>query len=123
MVITCNRCAKTFTCKSNLRRHQNESCKGSPEAFPLVGDDTVNAVDIELAPTAVKRRKVHTSIGHGIEGENPIEKDRAEEVESKIRDTVEYLIRHDRTEIDKLLTAFQDGDNSMRMMFFVYVNL
>ena len=36
--------------------------------------------------------------------------DHAEEVESKIRDTVEYLIRHDRTEIDKLLTAFQDHD-------------
>ena len=61
MAITCNHCTKTFTCKSNLRRHQNESCKGSPEASPLVGDD---AVDIELAPIAVKRRNVHASIGH-----------------------------------------------------------
>ena len=53
---------------------------------------------------------VHTSLARRIEGKNHVEKDHTEEVEIKIRDTVEYLIRHDRTEIDKLLTSTQDDD-------------
>ena len=69
---------KTFTHKSNLRIHQDESCKGSPEASHLVDEDTSNA---ELVPTAVKRRKRHASIGHGIEGDNRVEKDHERRVE------------------------------------------
>ena len=40
------------------------------------------------------------SIGHGINGEKPAEKD------EKIIDTVEYLVRHDRREIEELLNTF-----------------
>ena len=179
MAAICNRCGTSFTRKSNLRRHQNESCKGSPIS------DTVSAVindGIELAPTVVKKRKVEqpamahseydalydlqpsnnirflpetinglanrfnelfpkywvskepnarnelvslldellhqhgitheiykkmndllsTSIGHGINDA----KDEREELEKKVIDTVEYLIRHDRSEIDELLNTF-----------------
>ena len=64
MAAICNRCGTSFTRKSNLRRHQNESCKGShPEEelnnSPL--SDTVSAVindGIELAPTVVKKREL-----------------------------------------------------------------
>ena len=46
-----------------------------------------------------------TSIGDGINEA----KDEREELEKKVTDTVEYLIRHDRSEIEELLNAFQ-GD-------------
>ena len=46
------------------------------------------------------------SIGHGINGEKPIEKDEEEELEEKIIETVKYLVRHDRTEIEELLNSF-----------------
>ena len=46
-----------------------------------------------------------SSIGHGINEA----KDEREEIERKVIDTVEYLIRHDRSEIEELLNAFQ-GD-------------
>ena len=51
-----------------------------------------------------------TSIGHGINGEKPAEKDEEEELEEKIIDTVEYLVRHDRTEIEELLNSFLVDD-------------
>ena len=43
-----------------------------------------------------------TSIGHGINEA----KDEREELEEKVIDTVEYLIRHDRLEIEELLNTF-----------------
>ena len=46
------------------------------------------------------------SIGHGINGEKPTEKDEEEELEEKIIETVKYLVRHDRTEIEELLNSF-----------------
>ena len=189
MAAICNRCGTSFTRKSNLRRHQNKSCKGShPSDEELKNSpvsDTVSAVindGIELAPTVVKKRKVEqpamahseydalydlqpsnnirflpetinglanrfnelfpkywvskepnahnelvslldellhqhgitheiykkmndllsTSIGHGINDA----KNEREELEKKVIDTVEYLIRHDRSEIDELLNTF-----------------
>jgi hypothetical protein len=194
MAAICNRCGMPFTRKSNLRRHQNESCKGSPPAeeeitkiSPPTASDVISAVindGIELAPTVTKKRKLEqpvatrneydalydppssnvrflpetindlanrfnelfpkywaskepnshnelvslldellhqhgitheiykkmndllsTSIGHGIDDG----KDEREELEKKVIDIVEYLIRHDRSEIEELLNAFQ-GD-------------
>ena len=188
MTALCNRCGTSFTRKNNLRRHQNESCKGSHPEEELKNSllsDTVSAVindGIELAPTAVKKRKLEqpavahseyealydlqpsnnirflpetingladrfndlfpkywaskeptahnelvslldellhqhgithetykkmndmlsTSINHGINEA----KDKREELEEKVIDTVEYLIRHDISEIEELLNAF-----------------
>ena len=72
---TCYQCGKLFTRQRNLRRHQISACKGSPEkneaslerneVLPPVGDNVVNALlneGIELAPTAVKRRKLQRSL-------------------------------------------------------------
>ena len=59
---TCNRCGATFTWKTNLRRHQKDRCKASWS--PTI-TDTANAVvnnEIELAPTAVKKRKLNLPI-------------------------------------------------------------
>ena len=39
------------------------------------------------------------SIGHGINGEKPAEKDEEEELEENIIETAKYLVRYDRTEI------------------------
>ena len=188
MTALCNRCGTSFTRKNNLRRHQNESCKGSHPEEELKNSplsDTVSAVindGIELAPTAVKKRKLEqpavahseydalydlqpssnipflpetinglanrfnelfskywaskeptahnelvslldellhqhgithetykkmndmlsTSIGHGINEA----KDERVQLEKKVIDTVEYLIRHDRSEIEELLNVF-----------------
>ena len=72
---SCYQCGKLFTRQRNLRRHQISACKGSPEkneaslerneVLPPVGDNVVNALlneGIELAPTAVKRRKLQRSL-------------------------------------------------------------
>ena len=65
MTATCNGCGRSFTRKSNLQRHQNESCRGSqPSNEELKNShipDTVSAVindGIELAPTVVKKRRL-----------------------------------------------------------------
>ena len=68
----CNRCGTPFTRKSNLRRHQNESCKGSPpkeeeikKISPPPVSDIISAVindGIELAPTVSKKRKLEQPV-------------------------------------------------------------
>ena len=186
MAVICNSCGSRFTRNYNLKRHQNKSCKGSPQEEvmkPFHISDTVNAVindGIQLAPSVTKKRRLPathseydalydlkppsnvrflpetidglanrfnelfpkywakkepnahnelvslldellhqhgitheiykkmngllaTSIGHGIS-------DEMEELEKKVVDTVEYLIRHDKSEIEELLNTFQSDE-------------
>ena len=97
----CNQCSKTFASKRKLGRLQENSCtqcgdglylfkreQGLKKITERVADDM--AIDDGMDPVI-----------------NP-----EEMLANKIKDTAEYLIRHDRAKIKELLTKFLDYDEN-----------
>ena len=114
----CNQCPKTFTRKSNLRRHQENSCNGDGlylfkrgHGLKKVAEKVADTKAVEkVADTKVADTKVDDH-DMAVDEMEPVS-DPKEVLANKIKDTVEYLIRHDKAEIEKLLTKFQDYDEN-----------
>ena len=112
----CNQCSKTFASKRNVRRHQENSCNGDGlylfkrgHGLKKVAEKVADTKAVEkVADTKVADTKVddHDMTDDEME---PVT-DPKEVLANKIKDTVEYLIRHDKAEIKELLTKFQDYD-------------
>ena len=96
----CNQCSKTFTRKNNLRRHQENSCNGGGLYLFKRGHGLKKVADTIVDDMAVDDQD-------GVAVTDP-----EEVLANKIKETVEYLIRHDRAEIKELLAKFQDYDEN-----------
>ena len=105
----CNQCSKTFTRKSNLRRHQENSCTQSGDGLYLFksGHGLKKVADMEVADTNIAEKVDDIPVDDQDDDEmtDPVI-DPEEVLANKIKDTVEYLIRHDKDEINKLLKKF-----------------
>ena len=100
----CNQCSKTFTRKNNLRRHQENSCNGGG-LYLFKRGHGLKKVAEKVTDTIVDDMAVDDQDDVAVT-------DPEEVLANKIKDTVEYLIRHDRAEIKELLTKFQDYDEN-----------
>ena len=138
----CNQCSKTFASKRNVRRHQENSCNGDGlylfkrgHGLKKVAEKVVDTKAVEkVADTKAAEKVADTKVAEKVADTKVAEKvadtkvddhdmsvDDQEDVAvtdpevvlaNKIKDTVEYLIRHDRAEIKELLTKFQDYDEN-----------
>ena len=129
----CNQCPKTFTRKSNLRRHQENSCNGDGlylfkrgHGLEKVAEKVADTKAVEkvadtkvaekVADTKVAEKAADTKVAEKVDDHDMTDdemepvSDPKEVLANKIKDTVEYLIRHDKAEIKELLTKFQDYD-------------
>ena len=120
----CNQCPKTFTRKSNLRRHQENSCNGDG-LYLFKRGHGLKKVAEKIADTKAAEKVADTKVAEKVDDTKVDDHDMAvddqedvavtdpeEVLANKIKDTVEYLIRHDKAEIKELLTKFQDYDEN-----------
>ena len=111
----CNQCPKTFTRKSNLRRHQENSCNGDG-LYLFKRGHGLEKVAEKVADTKAVEKAADTKVAEKVDDRDMTDDemepvtDPKEVLANKIKDTVEYLIRHDKAEIKELLTKFQDYD-------------
>ena len=125
----CNQCSKTFTRKSNLRRHQENSCNGDGlylfkrgHGLKKVAEKVADTKAAEkVADTKAVEKVADEKVADTKVDDHDMVVDDQEDVAvtdpemllaNKIKETVEYLIRHDRAEIKELLTKFQDYDDN-----------
>ena len=119
----CNQCSTTFASKRNLRRHQENTCnkkrridQSGNGLYLFKRGQGLKKVAEKVADTKAVEKAADTKVAEKVDDRDMTDDemepvtDPREVLANKIKDTVEYLIRHDKAEIKKLLTKFQDYD-------------